>query len=186
MRDHLSVFQEDQRGQINHAVLGFQVAFLVNVKVFVILPSVAFWPEKSASKSNDKPETRANALLHRVSEPWMDMDPPVHSRNMSEDQSMTCLFNRQSIIMDLNHWGHSVAGMDPVLTSEDKGLLATDFESLDLDLEKDLRIYEAAFGKRFINSWTDSYGDLGEGVLTGSKAIIDGGAAVGSSYASAA
>jgi hypothetical protein len=150
------------------------------------IPSVEFWPEKSSSRSNDTAEMRANALLHRVAEYWMDLEPAVYNRNMSEDQSMTCLLNRQPIIMDENWWGHSICGMDPVVASQTKSLLATDFDSLDLNVEKDLAVYAAAFGKRFINSWTDSYGDLGEGVLTGTKAILNGGAAICSSYASAA
>lgn len=138
-------------------------------------PSVEMWPEKSMSRSNDRPEVWANALLHRVSESWVDLSPPVYSRNLTEDQAMTCLFNRCPLIGDFNHWGHSVCLMDPVLVSE---LATNDLGSLDFNNPDDLAIYAAAFGKRGINSWTDGWGDLGEFTLTGSKAILDGGAAI--------
>lgn len=149
------------------------------------VPAVEFWAEKSMNRSNDTPEMRANARLHRVAECWVDLEPPVYNRNLSEDQAMTCLLNRQPVIGDFNWWGHSVILMDPMLMAEGMSLLTTDFGSLDLRDARDLAIYQAAFGKRGLNSWTDSYGDLGEFTLTGSKAILDGGAAICSSFASA-
>lgn len=140
--------------------------------------SVEFWPEKSMSRSNDTPQMRENALLHKVTESWVDLDPPVYNRNLSEDQAATALLNRQPTIGDFNHWGHSVILMDLVVASQNKSMLATDFDSLDLNNPKDLQIYSAVFGKRLLNSWTDSWGDLGEGILTGQKAILDGGAVI--------
>lgn len=155
------------------------------------VPSVEFWKEKSMSRSNDTPEMRANAKKHIVTDVWADLQTPVYDRNMTEDQSMTLLMTRTPIQGDFNWWGHSVCLMDAVLTSEvmpgifqgvqeyadinPDNLYETDFGSLDLKNPKDLRIYEAAFGKKGINSWTDDWGDLGEFTLVGSKALLDGG-----------
>ena len=141
------------------------------------IASVATWPEKSMSRSNDTPAMRAEALLHKPTEAWADLAASVYDRNFTEDQAMTLLLSRVPIQGDLNWWGHSTCIMDPVLVSEDKGLLATDFGSLDLHKDEDYKVFASAFGKRGINSWTDSWGDLGEFVLTGSKAKLDGGVA---------
>lgn len=114
--------------------------------------SVETWPEKSASRSNDTPEMRKEALKYRCSEAWVDLGDAVYSRNLTEDQAMTCLLNRIPLIGDFNWWGHSVCILDPV------------------------EVEPGSFGKRMINSWTDSWGDMGESILQGGKATLNGGA----------
>lgn len=114
------------------------------------LPDSKFWPQKSASRSNDTPEMRANAKLHRVTEGWMDLSRPQYDRNLTFEQVMTCLLCRIPVIVDFNWWRHSVCALDPVETSP------------------------GAFGIRIWNSWGDGWGDRGMGVLSGSKAIPDG------------
>lgn len=140
------------------------------------------WPEKSMSRSNDNAQSRAEALLYRPTEAWVDLTPPTYNRNLSEDEAGTSLLTLCAVIGDFNWWGHSVCLMDLVLSSQAKanrnGLMATDFDSLDLNDPRDLAIYEATFAKKGINSWTDSYGDLGEFVLEGSRATLNGGAAI--------
>lgn len=138
-------------------------------------PSVAFWPEKSMSRSNNRPETWADAARYKVTEAWVDLAPPVYDRNLSEDQAMTCLLCRIPLIGDFMHWSHSVALMDPVQTAQ---LMTADPGSLDFNNPNDLAVFAAAFGKRGVNSWSDAWGNLGEFVLQGSKAILDGGAAL--------
>lgn len=64
------------------------------------------------------------------------------------DQLMTCLFLRIPVAVGYNHWQHAIVAMDPV---ERAGV----------------------FGVRIWNSWADSWGDMGEGLLLGSKAIAD-------------
>lgn len=137
------------------------------------IASVETWKEKSMSSSNDTPEMRADAKKHMVSHSWADLQASVYDRNLTEDQAMTLLLTRTPIQGDFNHWGHSVCLMDPVLVNE--GMATTDFGSLDLDNKADAAVFAAAFGKRGINSWTDGWGNLGEFVLTGSKARLDGG-----------
>jgi hypothetical protein len=113
-------------------------------------PSVQFWPEKSMSRSNDRPETWANAALHKVTEGWVDIQAAVYNRNLTFDQVMTCLLCRIPVAADFNHWGHSVCLLDPV------------------------EVEPGSFAVRGINSWTDAWGDRGMFVLQGGKAIPDG------------
>lgn len=113
-------------------------------------PSVEFWTEKSMSRSHDKPETWANAALHKVTEGWVDVQAAVYDRNLTFDQVMTCLLCRVPVAADFNHWSHSVCLLDPV------------------------EVEPGSFGVRLINSWTDSWGDRGMAVMQGGKAIPDG------------
>jgi hypothetical protein len=149
------------------------------------VPSVEFWPEKSMSRSNDNAAMRANAALHKPVEVWADLQAAQYDRNLTEDQAMTVLLSRIPLVADWNWWGHSTCMMDPTLnvnpteatTARWKTKLATDFDSLDLNNPTDAAVMAEVFGKRGINSWTDSYGKQGEFVLTGNKAHLDGGVA---------
>ena len=114
------------------------------------IPSQQFWPQESADLRHDTPQMRANAALHRVSEGWVDLAPPVDRRKLSFDQTMTCLLSRMPVVMDLNWWSHSVCGLDPV------------------------EVEPGSFGVRIWNSHGESYGDRGMAVLRGARAIPDG------------
>lgn len=65
------------------------------------------------------------------------------------DQQMTLAFYRIPAPVGYNWWGHAICQMDPV------------------------EVEPGSFGIRIWNSWSDSWGDRGEGVLRGSKAIAD-------------
>ena len=69
---------------------------------------------------------------------------------MTFDMVASCLLANIPCAVDFNWWGHSVMACDLV----DLG--------------------NGQYGIRFRNSWTDSYGDKGFAVLTGSKAIPNG------------
>lgn len=139
------------------------------------VPSVEFWPEKSMKRSNDTPAMRENALLHRVIEQWADMSAAVYDRNLTEDQSFTLLLKGVPHPEDYGWWSHSVTIMDAVLMSGNRAI--PNLNSLDLNHEEDAKVFGAVFGKRGINSWTDSYGDKGEFVLSGTKMRCNGGVA---------
>lgn len=114
------------------------------------VPSVEFWPEKSMARTNDKPETWANAKTHRVTEGWADISAAVYDRDLTFDQVATALLLNFPVIGDFNWWGHSICLMDLV------------------------EVERGSFGVRFINSWSDKWGENGEGILQGKKAIPDG------------
>jgi hypothetical protein len=65
------------------------------------------------------------------------------------DQLMTCLLRGEPVAIGLNWWRHEVCAVDPV------------------------EISPGRFGARIWNSWGDSYGTMGEAVLTESKATPD-------------
>lgn len=117
------------------------------------VPAQSFWPQQSMDRSNDKPETWANAALHKVSAGWVDLQAALYDRKLTFDQMMTCLLCRVPVVGDFNWWGHSVCLLDPV------------------------EVEPGSFGVRILNSWSDKWSDRGMGVLRGSKAIPDGGAA---------
>ncbi len=110
-------------------------------------PDVAHWKEKSMSRTNDTPETWANAKLYMPDEGFVDLASPVYNRDLTFDQVMTCLLERIPVVCDFDWWGHCVCACDPVEVSPGQ------------------------FGVRIWNSWGDSWSQNGMGVLTGSKAI---------------
>lgn len=117
-------------------------------------PSVEYWKEKSMSRSNDTPEMRANAMLHRVTEDWSDQTKSPYDRNLTEEQAATLLFNNIPYIHDSNDWGHSI----PIL--------------------RWVRVERGLFAPKCINSWTDGWGELGMAVLTGRRRLPDGAVAL--------
>lgn len=121
------------------------------------VPSVEFWPEKSMSRQYDTTATWENALLHRVSEGFIDLDEAQYDRRLTFQQVLSCLLRNIPVIGDFNWWGHSVCLMDAVDVSPNKS-------------NRD----PSRYGVRILNSWTDNWGTRGTGVLTGSKAVPDG------------
>lgn len=113
-------------------------------------PSVQFWPEKSMSRANDKPETWANAALHKVTEDWIDLTRDVYDQNLTFDMVASLLLSNMPCAVDFNWWSHSVCAIDLV------------------------EVEPGSFGLRILNSWSDNWGEKGTGVLRGSKAIPNG------------
>ena len=114
------------------------------------VPSSQFWPQRSMSRSNDTPAMRANAALHKITGQWADLQAAEYDRDLSFDQVGTLLLSNVPVVCDFNWWSHSVLGCDLVETSPGQ------------------------FGIRIRNSWGDSWGTHGFGVLEGQKAIPDG------------
>lgn len=125
-------------------------------------PSVQFWKEKSMSQSNNTPEMRANALLHRVTEDWSDQSVSPYDRNLTREQLATLLFNNIPVIVDFNWWSHSVLAIRWV------------------------RISKGVWGLLILNSWTNGWENNGMSILTGSKMRPDGAVAIRATVASAA
>jgi hypothetical protein len=70
------------------------------------IPTSKFWPQQSVSRSDDNPQTWADAAKHKVTE-WMDLDP-----DQMEIQVATCLLLNIPLVVDLNWWSHSIAYAD--------------------------------------------------------------------------
>lgn len=117
-------------------------------------PSVELWPEKSMSRSNDRPEVWANAALHKVTEDWVDLTRDVYDQNLTEEQIATCLMSGIPCALDFNWWSHSVCGVNWV------------------------EVEPGSFGPMIDNSWTDAWGENGTAVLRGSKAKANGAVAL--------
>jgi hypothetical protein len=146
-------------------------------------PSVALWPEKSMSRSNDKPEVWANASLHRVTEDWMDLGKKDYDHTLTFQQYITCLLCNIPCAADFNWWGHSVCSMDAVdgVASFNAGLLRTVSGKLMAASTFDRRWatdVTAGFAPRILNSWTNTWGEKGTSVLAGSKGRPDGAVAL--------
>jgi hypothetical protein len=140
------------------------------------VPSEAFWPMRSMSRSNDNATTWANAALHKVTDGWVDLQAAQYDRKLTFDQTGTLLLSRCSEVGDFNWWGHSVCLLDLVdgsaqVTRVETGKLATlkEYNTIwGVDSEA------GGYGIRILNSWGDSWSDRGMGVLSGSKAIPNG------------
>jgi hypothetical protein len=122
-------------------------------------PSVEFWPEKSMSRANDKPEVWANAALYKTTEEWCDLTKQAYDQNLTKAQCATCGFMNIPGPRDYNHWSHSVSGIRWV------------------------RISAGNWGQLILNSWA-GWGRHGLAVLQGSKAICNGGLGIRSVVAS--
>lgn len=112
-------------------------------------PTTATWKEQSMSRSNDTEATWVDAAKYKVTEGFVELNAAVYDRDLTFDQMMTCLLNRIPVVIDLMWWSHCVVAMDPV------------------------EVEAGSFGHRDLNSWGDSYGDLGEFILRGQKAVPD-------------
>ena len=125
-------------------------------------PSVQFWAEKSMSRQYDKPETWANAALHKVTEDWQDITRDIYDQNFSLRQLDTCLLCNIPCATDFNWWGHSVM------------------------MGRLVKIENGSYGRRIRNSWSQSWGEKGWATLRGSKANPDSAIALRVTKASAA
>lgn len=117
-------------------------------------PDVTVWPEKSMSRSNDKPEVWANAARRKVTEDWCDLTASIYDQNLTFEQMATCLLSGIPCMLDFNHWSHSVCGI------------------------RFVKIESGSYGPKIWNSWTDSWGERGMGILRGSKGVPDGAVAI--------
>lgn len=113
---------------------------------------VTMWAERSMSRSYDTEQAWEEAKKYRISEGFIDLDEPVYSRDLTRQQRFTCLINLIPVIGDRSWWGHSTCDLDVV--DAFPNLPATNPDR---------------YGVRTWNSWGDSWGDRGMGVITGRK-----------------
>lgn len=134
-------------------------------------PTSEFWPQKSMSRSNDKPETWANAALFKDTE-WDDIPEGDF------DLQMTYAILGCPCPLDLNWWRHSICQADPVdgqscfpemRASSGKLVTVQDFDTI-----WRVNDFGGAYGVRIWNSWSDSWSSNGMGILTEAKARNNG------------
>ncbi len=131
-----------------------------------IIP-VSLWPEKSMD--GNRYNTAANwevAKEYRVTEGFVDLEPPQYDRQLTVQQILTCYLNRIPVISDFNWWRHSVCG-----------LWMYDYKP---SLAKDNPNRYAA--NEILNSWTKNWGQNGRGILKDSKAFPNGASAPRSTW----
>lgn len=121
----------------------------------------SLWPQQDASLKHNTPEAQADAMDHRVTETFLDLDAAVYDRKLTYQQFKTLLAVDIPVASDFYWWGHSVVAI---------GLEEVDGEPCPI----------------ILNSWGDGWGDLGESVLQGSRAIPNGAVAPRASVASVA
>lgn len=119
------------------------------------VPSQVVWPQGDRNyRQYDRPEVWADAERHKSGEEWCDLTREVYDQNLTFDQLATCLLMRIPCPVDFNWWGHSVCAI------------------------KLVEVEPGSFGIEIRNSWGTSWGDKGNGILRGSKAIPNGALAI--------
>lgn len=101
-------------------------------------------------KELDTPAMRAEMGKFRITEDWVDLSRPVYYQNLTFKQVASCLLMNIPCAVDFNWWGHSVCALRLV------------------------RVEAGSYGLKIWNSWADSWGDRGMGILRGSKALPNG------------
>lgn len=136
-------------------------------------PTSKNWKQQSTSRSNDNPETWAEAALYKDTE-WED----IPDRDF--DTLFTYLLLGIPCPIDENWWSHSICAADPVNgTSAFNAMQCRSDSGKAMTLQEfddvwETSVYGDAWGVRIWNSWGDSWSTNGMGVLTQSKATPDG------------
>lgn len=120
-----------------------------------------YWPEKSRNLKYDTEETREMSKNFRITEGFLDLSLKPYDMSLQFKQFVSCLLANIPCAMDFMWMGHSMTGMDVVRASNQYEL--TDMRS---------------WGVRVWNSWKQSWGYRGSGVILGKKCVPDGGIAV--------
>jgi hypothetical protein len=155
------------------------------------VPTSKTWPQQSVNQSNVNAAMKAESALHKIDEGWIDLQAAQCDRKLSWAQVLTCLLSGHPVVTDFNWWSHSVCGLDPVegasafqqCRNHDSGKRVSLEEFEDLwDMNDPVT---AGLGIKILNSWGDSWSDMGEGILPPQKAVPDGSVALRTVTASA-
>lgn len=122
---------------------------------------VSLWAEKSMSRSYNTESNWEAAKEYRATEGFVDLNSPQYDRELTVQQIISCYLNRIPVISDFNWWGHSVCGLwmydyKPNLRKNDPNRYAAN---------------------EILNSWSNTWGQNGRGILKDSKAFPNGASA---------
>lgn len=120
-----------------------------------------YWTEKSMSRSLNNQANWDIAQNFRVTEGFLDLQQPVHGKTLTFQQVVSCLLAGVPVPGDFNWWSHSICLMD------------VEIATLQYPMNDPRR-----YGIRIWNSWRDSWGRLGTGVIVGNKVVPDGAVAI--------
>lgn len=123
---------------------------------------VSLWPEKSMNGRQFN--TAANWEVAKnfcITEGFLDMQQRVWDMALTFQQLGSCILAGIPCPVDFSWWSHSILGMDLVYVTDKFPV-------------NDPRCY----GLRIWNSWRDSWGRLGTGVILGRKAVPMGSVAI--------
>lgn len=143
------------------------------------VPDEKFWPQRGVRKEFDTPETWANAANYKVTEGWIDASQAQYDRQLTFDQTITCLLLGIPVIADFSWWSHSVCLLDAVDGQSQRKVTRSEASGKLLTLKAFEEFWgfstvAAGWGVRLWNSWGSSWSDGGMGVLTGQQAVPDG------------
>lgn len=116
----------------------------------------ADWPELYLGPKYDTPEVRERAKAFCITEGFVDLTAPIYNRDMSRQQQASLAAQLIPVVKDLNWRGHSECFI---------GLVDCDSRLAPDDPNR--------AGWVELNSWQDSYGTLGEGVIRGNRGVGD-------------
>lgn len=142
-----------------------------------IMPQ-SVWPQQDRNyKKYDTPANWAEAAKYKIEENFIDLLRDVYEQNLTFDQVATCAFNNEMMAVDFNWWSHSIMGCDVVDLSA-QVVRGANGKKASLKFRTKVMDMTAGFGLRIRNSWTDTYGEKGFAVLSGTKCIPDGAIAI--------
>lgn len=170
-----SVAWKIKKGRDEGGWCGLSMEFL---QATGVMPE-SVWPAKYMGREKDTAANWEAAKAYSVTEGWVDLDAQVYDRNLTFDQVATLYLSNTPCAVDFNWWGHSVCGCDLVDGAQQRQTTrGADGKLLSLEAFDALWGMNdgrtAGFGQRIWNSWTDTWGAAGMGVLAGSKAVPDG------------
>jgi hypothetical protein len=141
-------------------------------------PTSKFWAQQSMSRGNDRPETWEDAKKYRITAGWIDLAVSAYDRNLSFAQEISLYLSTCPCVKDENWWSHSIGGLDAVEGASQWGVTRAASGKL-LAVEEFDTVWAmndpvtAGWGVRIWNSWGETWGTDGMGVLTGRQAVSD-------------
>lgn len=143
------------------------------------IPSQTVWPQDDVNyRGHDKPETWADAGLHKITGDVVDLTKQVWEAQLNFAQVVSFLLTMPGGCMgDFNFWSHSVNLLDAVPSTGAWGETRLDTGKIPTLQEFEIiwGVNTAANGTAILiwNSWGDEWSNNGTGLLTGSHAVPD-------------